>query len=808
MGAAAQEESARPRCTSRSPLRAGEKWASPGPSSGERRCPHCDVFGIEEKGTKKAGKRKAPCQPLASLLERRFAASLPRPLFSTGLLCEVLALQGAHCQYQLQTWEEKGRGGNEKLKTGVESRHRHDRLLAGRGLSCVCGRDTLHHEVSHFTKCHHHAMLAYKSKSSNPILKELWIAGSWRLGEHQLQQAPRRPSKPRATYLRSRLSAWGRSSVVKASMACGQKSCVGNVTTHGPEQPKQKQKSTKGTEKVTASEPVHVGTRPLLASSATIARIGPVTEDCFNIRNPRPLPHSANLPAPSWPPLCHPGFQTLSTYARRSLQTSSIEDEWKDGKLNSAGVDELPLAQISTCQQQCPWSHVISVHSGLDRVQRAAAMESNRKVIQSQSLRECLKLQTAPNPMPAVNNLVVVTSLERLKSNHQLNVLEATYVNQDQLPCPFVYLLWAATWLLLDSAFSLLYLFGIPALPYSVRQLAQKSSNVSLPLLPQPQVRAMMTSWAAAKGHVWIHVSNTDRVYVAVRGSCYLQKHAKTRGLDHHLRPGVMVTSGRWWQLRAMSRSVAPLQPGSEYLISLAPVITESCEMPVVSIRLVGHPDTAVQRSLDEHSFYLEEMAEPGPAKKTWHILGRLLSDPPTLSPGPQGCFSVILNIQSQNIFASPGLTLTPTSLLPSPGLSCPRGLGYPHTSVLTVANPGPVLIKVAREMMAWWLKVLAAFAEDPGSVPSTHMSSLKSLDTSAELGLPQLLPEMLIFLPGFTLLFVDVSPTFLVTLHRVYLALADLEGLGRPGWLRTHMETCSHLRALPPRPLSYIKHH
>lgn len=28
---------------------------------------------------------------------------------------------------------------------------------------------------------------------------------------------------------------------VKASMACGQKSCVGNVTIHGPEQPNQKQ---------------------------------------------------------------------------------------------------------------------------------------------------------------------------------------------------------------------------------------------------------------------------------------------------------------------------------------------------------------------------------------------------------------------------------------------------------------------------------------------------------------------------------------------------------------------------------------
>ena len=44
------------------------------------------------------------------------------------------------------------------------------------------------------------------------------------------------------------------------------------------------------------------------------------------------------------------------------------------------------------------------------------------------------------------------------------------------------------------------------------------------------------------------------------------------------------------------------------------------------SIRLVGHPDTAVQHSLDEHCLYLEETAEPGPARKTWHILGRLLS--------------------------------------------------------------------------------------------------------------------------------------------------------------------------------------
>lgn len=42
------------------------------------------------------------------------------------------------------------------------------------------------------------------------------------------------------------------------------------------------------------------------------------------------------------------------------------------------------------------------------------------------------------------------------------------------------------------------------------------------------------------------------------------------------------------------------------------------------SIRLVGHPDTA----LDEHSLYLEETAEPGPARKTWHILGGLLSVP------------------------------------------------------------------------------------------------------------------------------------------------------------------------------------
>lgn len=35
---------------------------------------------------------------------------------------------------------------------------------------------------------------------------------------------------------------------VKASMACGQKSCVGNVTTHGPEQPNQKQVTCKSPE--------------------------------------------------------------------------------------------------------------------------------------------------------------------------------------------------------------------------------------------------------------------------------------------------------------------------------------------------------------------------------------------------------------------------------------------------------------------------------------------------------------------------------------------------------------------------------
>lgn len=79
-------------------------------------------------------------------------------------------------------------------------------------------------------------------------------------------------------------------------------------------------------------------------------------------------------------------------------------------------------------------------------------------------------------------------------------------------------------------------------------------------------------------------------------------------------------------------------------------------------IRLVRHPDTPVQRSLDEHSFYLEETVEPGPARKAWHILGRLL-----LVPSSHQC--PVLPVASGRMVESPviqsscsalGTTLSP----------------------------------------------------------------------------------------------------------------------------------------------------